>query len=81
MTDEDRQRLAAEAARIRENEAFQAALSAMRDDALKGLVNAPADDANTIRDHQAKVRVVDELRSSLEMFVRNGEAKRKPGIA
>lgn len=81
MTDEDRQRLAAEATRIRENEAFQAALDAIRADALEGLVNTPANDADAIRDLQAKVQVVDELRSSLETFIRNGEAKRKPGIA
>lgn len=77
MTNEQ---LAHEAQRLKENEAFQRALDAMRTHALEGLVRTPATDIEAIRDHQAKVRVVDDLRGNLEAFIRSGEPKRKPGI-
>lgn len=76
----DNERLAAEAQRLFENEAFIHALDAMRMSALEGLVRTPATDIEAIRDHQAKVRVVDDLRGSLSDFIRAGQPTRKPGI-
>jgi hypothetical protein len=72
--------LAHEAQNIRQNEAFQKALDAIRSLALEGLVRTPATDTEAIRDHQARVRVVDDLRGHLEAYIRAGEPKRKPGI-
>jgi hypothetical protein len=72
--------LAHEAQNIRQNEAFQRALDAMRTSALEGLVRVPATDTEEIRDLQAIVRVVDDLRGHLEAYIRAAEPKRKPGI-
>lgn len=72
--------IAHEADNLRQNEAFKRALDAMRSSALEGLVRTPATDTDAIRDHQAKVKVVDDLRGHLEAFIRAGEPKRKPGI-
>lgn len=80
MTDDEKQRLAAEAQRLKDNEAFQAALSGLRLDALEGLARAQATDIETIRDHQASVRVVDNLRGNLEAFIRNGHLRKTAGI-
>lgn len=65
---------------LKDNEAFQAALDGMRSDALESLARAIATDANKIRDLQARIRVVDELRGNLEDFIRQGQPKQKPGI-
>lgn len=76
----DKAQLAREAQNLRDNEIFQFALDAMRSEAIQGLVSAKPTDAEAIRDHQAKVRVVDELRGSIEAFIRNGLPKKTPGI-
>jgi hypothetical protein len=52
----------------------------MRSVALEGLVRTPATDIEAIRDHQARVRVVDELRSNLGAFIRAGLPRKTPGI-
>lgn len=75
-----RQELAAEAQRLKDNEAFQLALDHMRSAALEGFVRTSATDAEAIRDHQAKVWVVDELRGDIEAFIRNGQPKKPAGI-
>lgn len=80
MTEDDKARLKAEAQRIKENEAFQAAMTAMRNDALEALARTLATDADTIRDLQAKARVVDDLRDNLEAFIRNGSSRKATGI-
>ncbi|HYE25089.1 MAG TPA: hypothetical protein VEG32_07810 [Clostridia bacterium] len=76
----DKDRLAQEARNLGENEAFQLALGRIRMDALEGLVRTPATDIEAIRDHQARVRVVDDLRGNLEAFIRNGQPRKPPGI-
>lgn len=65
---------------LRDNEAFQLALTNMRSSALEGLVRTPPTDAEAIRDHQAKVRVIDELRGDLDAFIRSGQPKKAHGI-
>jgi len=77
MTDEQ---IAIEANTIKTSQVFQMALDAMRSEALEGLARASATDSEAIRDHQAKVRVVDDLRGSLEAFIRKGQPAKKPGI-
>lgn len=65
---------------LADNEAFQAALDGMRSGALEGLANAIATDTDRIRDLQARIRVVDELRGNLADFIRQGKPRQKPGI-
>lgn len=77
----DKAQLAREAQNLRDNEVFMFALDAMRSEAIQGLVSAAPTDAETIRNHQAKVHVVDELRGSIEAFIRSGQPKKTPGIA
>lgn len=73
--------LASQAMSLRDNEAFQQALDNLRNGALEALVRAPATDADAIRDYQATVRVVDELRGDLDGFIRSGAPRKAPGIA
>ena len=75
-----KEQLAAEAERLRDNEAFQAALDALRMSALEGPARTPATDIEAIRDHQARVRVVDDLRGDIEAFIRNGMPRKPAGI-
>ncbi len=77
MTDEQ---IAQQARSIKDNEAFQLALGAMRRDAIETLVSVQATDANKIRDLQATVRVVDELRAHLDAFIRKGRPPKAPGL-
>lgn len=72
---------AAEAASLRDNEAFQAALNKMRADALDKLAAIDPAKTNDIIRQQAIVAVVDELRSNLEQFIRSGKAPKPAGIA
>ena len=77
MTDEQ---IALSAQSIKDNEAFQMALGAMRRDAMEELASVNATDTDKIRDLQATVRVVDELRGSLEALIRKGQPPKAPGL-
>jgi hypothetical protein len=76
----DKAQLAAEAQRIKDNEALQEALSYMRSEALDGLVRTPATDTEAIRDHQARVRVIDDFLARIEATIRNGQPRKQAGI-
>jgi hypothetical protein len=73
--------LAAEAASLRDNEAFQASLNAMRADALDKLATIDPASSNAIIEQQAIVKVVDNLRGNLEQFIRSGRTPKPAGIA
>ena len=73
--------LAAEAASLRDNEAFQASLSGIKARALEVLSTIDADDTLGILKQQAIVKVVDDLNGDLEGFIARGKPKRPPGIA
>jgi len=77
VTDEQ---IALAAQSIKDNEAFQMALGAMRRDAIEALVSVNATDADKIRDHQATVKVVDELRANLDALIRKGQPPKAPGL-
>lgn len=77
----DTDQIAQRAMSLRDNEAFQAALDGIRNDALDALIRADATDAPAINKHQATVRVVDNLRADLDGFIRMGQPKTKPGLA
>lgn len=77
----DTDQIAQQAMSLRDNEAFQAALDGIRNDALDALIRADATDAPAINKHQATVRVVDNLRADLDGFIRMGQPKTKPGLA
>lgn len=76
----DKAQLAAEAQRLKDNEALQAALKEMRDDALEGLVVADPTKPEEIRNHQATVRVIGDFLARIEAIIRNGQPRKKPGI-
>lgn len=76
----DKDQLAREAQNLKENEVFQLALDTMRSEALEALVRIEATEADLIRSHQARVRVVDDLRGNLEAFIRAGLPKKAHGI-
>lgn len=75
------EQLATLAASLRDNEAFQLALTNQRSDALDALARVAATDVEAIRDHQATVRVIDNLRDDLDGFIRSGQPRKAPGIA
>lgn len=78
LTDEQRAQMAMS---LRDNEMFQEALAAIREDARDGLCRTPATDIEAIRDHQAIVKVVDEFRDRIDTAIRSGAAPKKAGIA
>lgn len=66
---------------LMDNEAFQGSLTQNRDNALEDLARLDATDTESIRDRQAMVRLIDNIRADLDRFVRAGRPKTKPGIA
>lgn len=76
----DKAQLALEAQRVKDNEAFQEAMTYLRSNALEALVRTPATDAEAIRDHQAVVRVVDDFLARIDVTIRNGQPRKQAGI-
>jgi hypothetical protein len=76
----DKSQLAAEAQRIKENEALQKALADIRRDALEALVLTPATDTETIRNHQTTARVVHDFLARIEATIRDGQPRKQAGI-
>ena len=77
----DKSILAAEAQRIKENDAAKHVFDLMRDDALNKIMHIDPTDAEAIRTLQATVRVIDEFFDMLDTFIRDGMAKKPAGIA
>ncbi len=75
------EQLASLAQSLRDNEAFEAAMTTMRDDALERLATMPRSDEEAFYLNQAIVKVVDDLHAQLEQFIRSGKPKTPPGIA
>jgi hypothetical protein len=73
--------LAAEAQRIKENDAARHALSLMRAGALDDIMHVDPADAESIRTLQATVRVIDEFFDRLDAFIREGVEKKPAGLA
>jgi hypothetical protein len=66
---------------LKDNEVFQQALTAIRDDALNALATMPRSDEQAFYSAQARVAVVDDIRGNLDQFIRSGAAKKPPGLA
>ena len=66
---------------LRDNEAFQAALNSVRENAIDTLIGISADDKNGLLKAQATVAVVDDIRGNLEAFIRQGVVRAPAGIA
>lgn len=66
---------------LRDNEAFQAALDAVRSTAIDTLIGIDADDKNGLLKAQATVNVVDDIRDNLEAFIRQGIVRAPAGLA
>lgn len=65
---------------LKDNEAFDTALTNARSSALEALATIKRDDEQGFYDAQATVRVVDAIRSDLEQFIRDGKLRSPPGI-
>ena len=76
-----KENLAQHALNLRDNDAFQEALTTLRNEALEYLVEASPTDPSAIYTHQATVKVVDNLRAELAGMIRAGLPKTSPGIA
>lgn len=66
---------------LRDNEAFQAALDSVRENAVDTLIGISADDKNGLLKAQATVAVVDDIRGNLEAFIRQGVPRAPAGLA
>jgi hypothetical protein len=75
-----KEQLAAEAQRIKENEALQEALAYMVAEANYDLVRADADDKIAILRLQQRVLVVDDFLARIEAIIRNGQPRKQAGI-
>lgn len=80
ITAEAKERLMLEAMSLQSNESFQKAMEIIRSDALESLARTPATDTEAIRDLQARVYVVDEIRSAVDGHVRAGKPVNAPGL-
>lgn len=76
-----KEQLASLAHSLKDNEAFQQALNNIRAGAIEMLCSVDADDKNTLLKAQAMVNVVDAIRETLALNIREGEPKAAPGIA
>lgn len=74
----DRSQLAAQASSLKENDAYRLVLAQMRLDALEALATCPATEADTIREHQATVRVIDDMDRRIDLLVRQPKAMNIP---
>lgn len=77
----DNDKFAQQAMSLRDNDAFQTALDNLRKGALEALATVAAGDQAAIHQQQAIVKVVDDIRSDIEAFIRTGSPKTKPGLA
>ncbi len=66
---------------LKDNEAFQLALSGQRAAALERLATMPRSDEQAFYAAQAIVAVVDGINADLAQFIRAGQPKKAPGIA
>jgi hypothetical protein len=73
----DKEWLAREAKRLKDDPVFSEALSRMRAEALEKLASADADDRTAILSLQATVRVCDGIRQEMEAMILSKE-DRKP---
>jgi len=78
VIDTNRDRLASLAASLKENDAYRLVLDQMRLDALEALAACPATDADQIREHQATVRVIDDMDRRIDLLVRQPKAMNIP---
>jgi hypothetical protein len=76
----DKAQLAHEAQRLKDNETLQWVLSSLRAETIEELVYTPATDADTIRDHQSRVKVIDDFLARIEAIIRNGQPRKQAGI-
>lgn len=75
------EQIAQQAASLGDNDAFNAALDHLRDDALASLATISRNNIDAFYRAQAAVKVVDDIRADLERFLRAGQPKKPPGIA
>ncbi len=66
---------------LKDNEAYQEAMTTIRTNALDTLATVKRDDEAAFYTAQATVKVVDDLRDNLEQMIRSGQPQKKPGLA
>lgn len=74
-------RIVSEALSLEANEVFTTEFEKLRTEALMGLVNASATDAETIRDCQATIRAIDDIRAKVRLLALTNAPKAKAGLA
>ena len=74
-------RIVSEALSLEANEVFTTEMEKLRTEALMGLVNTPASQPDQIRDHQAMVRAIDDIRAKVRLLALTNAPKAKSGLA
>ncbi|MGE9191050.1 hypothetical protein, partial [Escherichia coli] len=69
--------IVSEALSLEANEVFTTEMEKLRTAALMGLVVTPANDTDTIRDHQAMVRAIDDIRAKVRLLALTNAPKQK----
>lgn len=75
------ERIVAEAHALEANEVFTTEINKLRVEAIAGLIDTPAHDADTLRDHQAMVRAIDKLRAHVRLLALTNAPKSPSGLA
>lgn len=81
MTELERENLALEAARLKQDPTIRLAVATMRMQALEALASMSPDEPNQIRAAQANVRAADDFVQMLEAFIHQGTTRRGPTVA
>lgn len=74
----DKEFLAREAARLRDDPVFLEALSRIRADAVERLIQTPADDTAKVTELQALARACDRLPSELAAMIQSAQPRQVP---
>lgn len=74
----DKEFLAREAARLRDDPVFSEALAHIRDDAVERIIQADASDTAKITELQALARACDRLPSELEAMIQSAKPRKIP---
>lgn len=74
----DKEFLAREAARLRDDPVFREALAQIRADAVERIISTPASHIDAITELQALARACDRIPSELEAMIRSAQTRKTP---
>ena len=76
----DPERVVAEARSLEANEVFTTVLGDIHASAIEGLLATPAHETDTMRDHQAMARAINDIRARVRLLLLTNTPKAKSGL-